>query len=155
MLLLLLSACGGGQPAPTPRSTTAVQEEGVSHEQLAQEGKRLFLTTGCATCHGQEAAGSAIAPALAGHTAEQVRRQVRSPIGSMPRYSPDRLGGEALGLLLLVGQRRRVRDRGLGGFVHHSPRRIALRAFRLGLSLRLRSRRRLRFRRRRFLPLNC
>lgn len=93
MLLTLTAACGSAaEPtlAPTPEPTP---ESGTSHE---EEGKELFVDKGCAACHGQEGEGSSIAPALAGHTGEQVRRQVRNSIGSMPKFGTDQISDKEL-----------------------------------------------------------
>ena len=46
-----------------------------------------FEAAGCGVCHGEDGEGSAIGPALAGHAAAQIRRQVRTPRGIMPAYS--------------------------------------------------------------------
>ena len=73
-------------PASKPSSTTAPEAH----------GSQLFVEKGCAACHGQNGEGSAIAPALPGHTAEQVRRQVRNPIGAMPRFGPEQISDEEL-----------------------------------------------------------
>lgn len=54
------------------------------------------MEKGCAACHGQNAEGSAIAPALPGHTAEQVRRQVRNPIGLMPSFGPEQINDQEM-----------------------------------------------------------
>lgn len=42
----------------------------------------------CANCHGGDGAGSDSAPSIFGHDGEEIRAQVRSPIGSMPSFSP-------------------------------------------------------------------
>ncbi len=104
-----------GEPAQEPTATpveveTAVPaaeeappepiaaEEEVEHEEdeAVAEGYSLYLAAGCAACHGQDGSGG-IGPALAGHTREQVFRQVRSPKGDiMPAYPPDRLSDEEL-----------------------------------------------------------
>ncbi len=93
---LLLAACQnspqGTQPPETP--TPAVQE--VSAEDMAAEGLEIFRAVGCAACHGQNGEGN-IGPALAGHTREQVFRQVRTPKGDiMPAFSPEELSDEDL-----------------------------------------------------------
>ncbi len=54
-------------------------------------GNALYLAKGCSACHGQDANGTAIAPALQGKSAEQVRNQVRSPVGNMPAFTTDQV----------------------------------------------------------------
>ncbi len=58
---------------------------------LSEVGHTLFQTAGCANCHGQNAQGSPVAPALEGISADEVRQQVRHPKGTMPQYSPSQL----------------------------------------------------------------
>jgi len=96
-LMLIAVACGAAAtptavPAPAPTSA------GTSSSPIPPKvhGAQLFVEKGCAACHGQNGEGSAIAPALPGHTAEQVRRQVRNPIGLMPKFGPERLNDEEL-----------------------------------------------------------
>ena len=67
-MLLLVAACGGNDgpsvPTPTPVGSS--------------EGQRLFVTKGWAACHGSMAKGSAIAPGLFEHSANQITpRSVR------------------------------------------------------------------------------
>ena len=66
------------------------------HDDLIASGRQVYLDVGCAQCHGQDAEGSMMAPALAGHTSEQIERQVRNPVGMMPGYDEDALGEEDL-----------------------------------------------------------
>ena len=89
-MVVLLAACG--QPAPT---ATAPPAPTLSPAEL---GEQLFAVKGCAACHGLDAAGTGIAPALPGHSAEQVRRQVRSPLGSMPAFGPGQISDRELDL---------------------------------------------------------
>ena len=91
LLLLIVSACGGPAtaiPVTLPAPTSAIETLPVGHQ--------LFVTKGCGACHGQNAEGSAIAPALGGHSGNQVRRQVRAPLGLMPVFPPDRVSNSEL-----------------------------------------------------------
>ena len=95
MLLLLAAACGASAtstsaPTLTPAPTSA------SAPQSASPGEQLFVSKGCAACHGDMGKGSEIAPALPGHTGTQVRRQVRAPMGLMPVFPPDRVSNREL-----------------------------------------------------------
>jgi mono/diheme cytochrome c family protein len=67
---------------------------------LIERGREVYLTVGCAACHGQNAEGSDIAPALPGHSEFAVRRQVRAPIGIMPIFTPDQLPTEDVDALV-------------------------------------------------------
>ena len=92
ILLLIATACGGSataMPVTLPAPTSAIKTLPVGHQ--------LFVTKGCAACHGQNAEGSAIAPALGGHSGNQVRRQVRAPLGLMPVFPPDKVSNGELG----------------------------------------------------------
>ena len=57
---------------------------------------QAYLAGGCGSCHGENADGTDVAPALAGHTPEQIRQQVRSPLAQMPAYSTEQLSDEDL-----------------------------------------------------------
>lgn len=78
--LVVLTAC---QPTP---------------DAVAQ-GKQIYETIGCISCHGAAGEGG-VGPALAGHTAEQVRRQVRTSGSNMPAYTEEQLGDEQLDALI-------------------------------------------------------
>ena len=85
-MFFLVAACGGNDgpsiPTPTPVGSS--------------EGQRLFVTKGCAACHGSMAEGSAIAPGLFEHGANQITRQVRAGLGSMPIYPPAKISNAEL-----------------------------------------------------------
>ena len=69
-MLMLVAACGGNDgpsiPTPTPVGSS--------------EGQRLFATK-----------GSVIVPALFEHSADQIARQLRAGLGSMPIYPPAKI----------------------------------------------------------------
>ena len=81
-------ACGGPETVPPVSPPTSVDR--------IVAGGQLFIDKGCAVCHGQNAEGTDIAPALPGHNAEQIKRQVRSPLGTMPRSGPEQISGDEL-----------------------------------------------------------
>ena len=90
--VLFSVACGtpeGATPAPTPTP--------VDH---VAAGRQVYIDKGCAVCHGQNAEGTSIAPALPGHNEEQIKRQVRSPLGSMPRSGPELISGDELEMIV-------------------------------------------------------
>ena len=88
----LLAGCGGPSPTATPTPTAALS--------LVEQGEQLYRAKGCSSCHGIGAGGSDFAPALPGHSADQVRRQVRSPLGSMPAFGPAQVSDQELDLLV-------------------------------------------------------
>ena len=98
-LILTAVACGAAASptvVPTPDPTPTPASKPSSTMAPEAHGSQLFVEKGCAACHGQNAEGSGIAPALAGHTAEQVRRQLRNPIGAMPRFVLEQVNDEEL-----------------------------------------------------------
>ncbi len=85
-------ACGA---SATPTSTPSA---------IVVEGQRLFVSKGCAACHGDSAQGTSIAPGLSGHTGGEVKRQVRAPLGFMPDFPPDRISNAELeGIAAYIG----------------------------------------------------
>ena len=105
-LFLLIAACGGiyggdvppAVPSSTPPPAT-VLATGPPLSAAASEGQRLFTASGCSACHGSVGQGSAIAPGLAGHTATQVKRQARAPLGLMPVFPPSKISNAELGYI--------------------------------------------------------
>ena len=89
---VLLAGCGGSSGAETPTPSAPPS--------LPEQGEQVYLTKGCSGCHGLRAEGSDIAPALPGHAAQQVRRQVRNPQRLMPAFGPDQVSDEELDLLV-------------------------------------------------------
>ncbi len=106
VVVLLVSACQAAAPAPapapTPAPTPAPAPTPTPTSTLtdnAAAGRQLFIDKGCAACHGQNAEGTDIAPALPGHNAEQVKRTVRSPKGNMPRFSFEQISDDELEMI--------------------------------------------------------
>ena len=81
-----------GADAPSPSDMS----EALREDLLTSQGRQVYLSAGCAVCHGQDGEGSPIAPSLLGHSAEQVKRQVRAPISSMPRFGDDAISDNEL-----------------------------------------------------------
>ena len=65
-------------------------------DDLVQHGKQLFVTKGCATCHGLDGHGGIIGPSIVGTKAAKLR--VRTTVGpkGMPAYAPGALTDEDL-----------------------------------------------------------
>lgn len=130
-LLILLGACGGAATAtPIPASTRIPAATVVAMTALpeaptpepASRGQQLFVSKGCSACHGAQGEGTDIAPGLGGHTGEQVKRQVRAPMGLMPAFAPDIISDQELEQIaqyietLAVGHRHDEE-----GAPHHEP----------------------------------
>ena len=73
--------------ASSPTATVAV---------IDSPGHALFIAKGCAACHGQNAEGTSIAPALPGHNEQMVKNQVRNPRFQMPAFSLEQISDEEL-----------------------------------------------------------
>ena len=85
---LLLAACTpAATTAPTPTLDPVVR------------GEELFESRGCAACHGKDAQGTHLAPAIGGHSVEAVMAQVRTPRGQMPAFSPEKISDEELNFI--------------------------------------------------------
>ena len=92
ILFVLASACASESEGPTATVANADHDAGSE----VTIGHDLMIAKGCAACHGQNGEGSAIAPALAGHSEAQVVRQVRSPRFQMPAFSEEQVSDEEL-----------------------------------------------------------
>lgn len=78
----------------------------------------VLYETACASCHGKKAQGGT-GPALAGHTEEQVVRQVRAPVGKMPMFSPQIVSDHGLGALVELIEGLETREGAeVGGHAH-------------------------------------
>ncbi len=120
---MLIIACGGPSGTPVPTGTPVG----------SSTGQRLFVSNGCAACHGSEGMGSAIAPGLFEHSADQISRQVRAPLGAMPTYPPLKISDEELDEIVLYISTLRgdhgdvgISDPELASFQHHWMALLAL-----------------------------
>ena len=80
--------------APIPYSGDGLAVSPASD--LVQRGKQLFVTKGCATCHGLDGHGGIIGPSIVGTKAAKLR--IRTTVGpkGMPAYAPGALTDEDL-----------------------------------------------------------
>ena len=92
VVMLIQIGCASGEPALT--ATPAVSPGPQAHEEEA--GQDLYIAKGCSGCHGQDAQGTSIAPALAGHTEQMVKRQVRTPRFRMPAFGEQQVSDDEL-----------------------------------------------------------
>ena len=90
---ILLLACGGESPTDVP---TALPTSTPVEAAPTSAGHALFISKGCAACHGPNAEGSQIAPGLPGHSEEMVERQVRKPRFQMPAFTTSQITDEEL-----------------------------------------------------------
>lgn len=95
---LAVAACSSAATA-VPTATPTMLPSPVLETQ-ASPGQQLFISRGCATCHGRNAQGTNVAPTLAGLTAAQVEQQVRAPTGTMPAFSTEALSDEELAKII-------------------------------------------------------
>jgi mono/diheme cytochrome c family protein len=100
--MLLGAACSSDSPSvssqPSPIPVEDAADAGHEADE-SDEGLELFVAKGCSACHGDSAQGTVIAPALPGHSATAVKRQVRAPIGLMPVFPPDKVSNAELEVL--------------------------------------------------------
>ena len=90
-------------------------------------GHTLFIAKGCAACHGQNAEGTSIAPALPGHNEQMVKNQVRNPRFQMPAFSLEQISDEELeaiaGFIVNLGgdghQHQEVMEQAAAVEMHH------------------------------------
>ena len=65
----------------------------------ASAQSQALFALNCGECHGDDAKGSDEAPALAGHTVEQVNEQVRNPEGDMEAIPASKLSDADLAVI--------------------------------------------------------
>ncbi len=150
LALIAFAACAAepppreAPPEPTPALAplaTVATTESDAHEADAHEdddheadgheagedpgaearGLEVFLRVGCSACHGDDAGGTTIAPALPGHTGLQVRRQARGPIGIMPVFGPEKLPADELSDLVAYVEGLEIGENGHGHVRAASP----------------------------------
>jgi mono/diheme cytochrome c family protein len=95
----LLGCQGDGDEVATVTATVTTPSETETQPEEAtgaETPNQVYLAAGCGSCHGENAEGTDVAPALGGHTREQTRQQVRSPLAQMPAYSTEQLSDEDL-----------------------------------------------------------
>ena len=85
---LALAACSSPTPTPTPTSTPLPVADA--------DGQQLFITKGCAACHGQTGEGTVLGPTVVGITEEAVKVQVRTPRDQMPSFTMEQVSDEEL-----------------------------------------------------------
>ncbi len=90
---LALTACGGGAPA-APQAGAQGQGGAASSAQ----GQQLFALN-CGECHSEDGSGTDEAPAVLGHTADQILQQARTPEGDMEAIPADKLSDADLALV--------------------------------------------------------
>ena len=91
---VVAAGCTSEAPTLTPIAAPALTDTAVSTEEAT--GRELFISKGCGACHGHNAQGSEIAPALPGHSEAIVKRQVRNPRFRMPAFTENQIGDEEL-----------------------------------------------------------
>ncbi len=80
--------------APVPMSGEMMA--GTRPSDPVQLGKELFVTEGCAACHGLDGRGGVVGPSIVGTKAEKLR--VKTTVGpqGMPAYAPGALTDQDL-----------------------------------------------------------
>jgi mono/diheme cytochrome c family protein len=99
------------EPEPPPTETAEHADDEAAHaddeahggdetDTSEHPGLSMYTAVGCAACHGDNAEGTDIGPALPGHSAEVILRQIRAPLGTMPAYDVDRLSDDDVDLIV-------------------------------------------------------
>ena len=85
VLVLFAGGCStddaGGptaEPTESTESTAAAVSPTAAMAVADSPGHALFIAKGCAACHGQNAEGTSIAPALPGHNEQSANRCART-----------------------------------------------------------------------------
>jgi cytochrome c553 len=86
---LVIAACGTPPAQPTAERPA---------DAAASQGQALFALN-CGECHGDDGSGTDEAPAVLGHTVQEVLKQVREPAGDMDAIPPDKLSDADLRLI--------------------------------------------------------
>lgn len=89
----------GGEVTDSSRPTTTATSPSAGTGPQAQRvvlGREVYLQAGCDACHGENAEGTRIAPALPGHSRDQLRKQVRAPLATMPAYPESQISDDDL-----------------------------------------------------------
>ena len=66
------------EPTESTESTSAAVSPTAAMAVADSPGHALFIAKGCAACHGQNAEGTSIAPALPGHNEQSANRCART-----------------------------------------------------------------------------
>lgn len=74
--ILLLAACARATPTPPLKPTAPPVSDG-----------QTLYNQKCASCHGPQGEGTALAPAVSGHGVSATKMQVRNPMGTMPAFT--------------------------------------------------------------------
>ncbi len=61
-----------------------------------ERGEQLFVTQGCASCHGLDGRGAIIGPPIAGTKADKLRAKMLAGPKGMPAYAPNAATDEDL-----------------------------------------------------------
>lgn len=95
IVVIVLAACAPQVETPPAPATPQAPTSAAPQASPVTEGKAAYSAY-CAACHGPEAQGTTVAGSLPGHSADIIRRQVRSPMGQMPAFSESQLNDTQL-----------------------------------------------------------
>ncbi len=80
--------------APVPFSGDGLGVQPASDP--VQLGQQLFVTKGCASCHGLDGRGGVIGPSIVGTKADKLRSRTTAGPQGMPAYAPGALTDQDL-----------------------------------------------------------
>ena len=83
-----------GSPVPYRGIGLAVPISSTAN--AVQRGHELFVTDGCATCHGLQGQGGPVGPVIVGSKAADLRTKTSKGPGGMPAFAHDALTDDQL-----------------------------------------------------------
>ncbi len=81
-----------GAPIPLVEERMAMP----SNNDPVQHGKQLFVTEGCASCHGLDGRGGVVGPPIVSTKASKLRTKTQAGPRGMPAYAPGALSDDDL-----------------------------------------------------------
>lgn len=82
--------------SPVPYRGTGLASSAPAAANPVARGRELFVSFGCATCHGIEGRGGSVAPPIVGFSAAALRAKTSTGPGGMPVFAQDALADEDL-----------------------------------------------------------
>jgi mono/diheme cytochrome c family protein len=61
-----------------------------------ERGRQLYVSKGCASCHGLEGRDAIVGPVIVGTSVKALRQKTQKGPGGMPAYAPDALSDDDL-----------------------------------------------------------
>ena len=82
--------------SPVPYTGIGLAAPVSSTANAVQRGQELFVTDGCATCHGLQGQGGPVGPVIVGSKVADLRTKTSKGPGGMPAFAQDALTDDQL-----------------------------------------------------------